>query len=156
MKYFDFYLENPLRTYNKVKKYFKPIKLKWELFFGKSNKAKILELNSFDVLWKDKYNTPRHELNPRIMLSLFNYIHLYIWFNVEDSFNDMAYWESILTWIYYNEGLCDSIKECTGWIQFNEEGEEEFIKFKLLKEPYQTLFENNKLENIKYEKRFKN
>ena len=117
----------------------------------KSNKAKIFELNSFDVLWKDKYDTPRHEFNPRIMLSLFNYIHLYIWFNVEDSFSDMVYWESILTWIYYDRGLCDSIKECTGWTQFNEEGEEEFIKFKLLKEPYQTLLENNKLINIIYE-----
>jgi hypothetical protein len=150
-KYFDIYLENPLKTYKKIKKYFLPLKVKIEINFGKSNKAKIFELNSFDVLWKDKYNTPRHEFNPRIMLSLFNYIHLYVWFNVEDSLSDMVYWESALTWLYYDRGLCDSVKECTGWTQFNEEGEEEFIKFKLLKEPYQTLLENNKLKNIKYE-----
>lgn len=150
-KWFYFYLKNPFKTYNKVKKYFKPIAVRFEMGFKKSNKAKLLEVCSYDLMWKDKFGSPRHEFNPRIMLSLFNYIHLYVWFNVEDSLSDMVYWESILTWIYYDRGLCDSIKECTGWTQFNEEGEEEFIKFKLLKEPYQTLLENNKLKNIKYE-----
>ena len=76
--YIDFYWENPLRTYNKVKKYFKRIKPKFQWTFGFRNKAKILEINSFDLMWKDKWNSPRHEYNPRMFFSLFNFIHLYV------------------------------------------------------------------------------
>ena len=58
-KYFDLYLENPLKTYKAIKKYFRPIKPKFQWSWYKSNKAKILEINSFDLMWKDKWNSPR-------------------------------------------------------------------------------------------------
>ena len=103
--YFYIYYENPFKTYNKVKKYFKSIKPKFSWGFGKSNKAKILELCIYDLMWKDKYNSPRHEFNPRILLSLFNYIHLYIDFTLGDSVTDMVYWEAIIDWVYYGKDL---------------------------------------------------
>lgn len=152
-KYFDLYWENPFKTYNKIKKYFKPIKPKISLNCYKSSCAKILEFNSFDVLWKDKYDSPRHEQNPRITISIFNYIHIMINFNMSDeSLDDMVYWEAALNWLYYNLSLSKSIDESIGWSQYNEETKEyNPIKFELLKEPWQSMYINKTLKEIMYE-----
>lgn len=149
-KWFDIYIENPLKTYNKVKAYFRPLKIKGNFNIYKSNKAKILELNSYDLTWKDKFNSPRHEFNPRITLSLFNYFHLYIeWTLKEDSMTDMVYWEAILDWLYYGKDLQ---RACTtGWSDWNEKTQKwEKVPFVLLKEPYQNLFNKNLLTEVKY------
>lgn len=148
-KYFDFYWENPLKTYNLVKKYFRDIKLKFQWQFGKRRKAKILELKAFDLTWKDKWNSPRHEYNPHIFFSLFNYIHLYVEWTLGDSMEDMVYWEAILDWMYYGKSLQEA---CTnGWSQYNRELDEyEHLIFTVLKEPYQTMYSNNELKNWYY------
>ena len=44
--YFDFYFENPLATYNKIKQYFRPLKTKWSLYKGAGREAKILSISS--------------------------------------------------------------------------------------------------------------
>lgn len=148
-KYFDFYWENPLKTYNLVKKYFRDIKPKFQWKFGKRRKAKILELNAFDLTWKDKWNSPRHEYNPHIFFSLFNYIHLYVEWTLGDSMEDMVYWEAILDWMYYGKSLQEA---CTnGWCQYNKELDEyEHLIFTVLKEPYQTMYNNKELKNWYY------
>ena len=103
-KYFDWYYENPLKTYKAIKKYFRSIKPKFQIDWYKSNKAKILEINSFDLMWKDKWNSPRHEFNPRINISIFNRLHIYINFTINgDSMTDMVYWEAALYWLYYHK-----------------------------------------------------
>lgn len=152
-KYFDFYWENPLRTYKKAKEYFLPIKPKFQWSFGKSNKAKILEINSFDLTWKSKWDEPRHEWNPRCYFSLFNYIHLYIeWTIGKNSMDDMVYWEAILWWIYFGKSLPEAVKKSSGWQDYNKETNcYEDMKFVLLKEPWQTMYNNNELPKIKYE-----
>ena len=106
-------------------------------------------MNSFDILWKDKFNEPRHEFNPRIILSLFNYIHLYVDFTTGDSMTDMVYWEAILDWIYYDKDLQEA---CTNhWKQYNNETSEyEYLSFRLLKDEYQKKFDNNELKNWYY------
>lgn len=148
-KYFDFYWENPLKTYNLVKKYFRDIKPKFQWKFGKRRKAKILELNAFDLTWKDKWNSPRHEYNPHIFFSLFNYIHLYVEWTLGDSMEDMVYWEAILDWMYYGKSLQEA---CTnGWCQYNKELDEyEHLIFTVLKGPYQTMYNNKELKNWYY------
>lgn len=152
-KYFDFYWENPLKTYNLVKKYFRDIKPKFQWKFGKRRKAKILELKAFDLTWKDKWNSPRHEYNPHIFFSLFNYIHLYVeWTLGTDSMQDLVYWETALTWLYDKVSLPDAFDDCGGWTEPDEEtGEYRPIKFTILKEPWQTMYNNNELPKIKYE-----
>ena len=154
-QYFDFYWENPLKTYNSVKHIFKPLKPEVSLYRGKGREAKILSINAFDVVWKDKYDSPRHEYNPRIEISLFNYFHWKIEFTLKDndSINDMVYWEAILWWKCYKKNLHEAISESTGWSTYNKETDEyEPMKFKILKEPYQTLYETtNKLSNFTYE-----
>lgn len=150
-KYFEWYWENPLKTYNKVKEYFLPIKPKFQWSFGKLQKAKILEINSFDLTWKSKWNEPRHEYNPRIFISLFNYIHLYIeWTLNKDSMDDMVYWEAVLNWIHYGKSLQEA---CTnGWSYWDDKTQQyERMSFTLLNDPYQIEFDNNKLTNLYYE-----
>lgn len=150
-KWIDWYYENPLKTYNKIKKYFRPIKAKFNWSFGKGNKPYIIELNSFDVTWKDKWRSPRHEYNPRIILSLFNYIHLYVDFTVGDSMDDMVYWEAALWWIYYNKDLEQSVKRSNGWSQYNEETKEyERFNYSILKDKYQKMFDSGNLPKIIY------
>lgn len=157
-KYFDLYLENPLKTYKAIKKYFRPIKPKFQWSWYKSNKAKILEINSYDLMWKDKWNSPRHEFNPRINISIFNRLHIYIYFTVnDDSMTDMVYWEAALYWLYYRKSLSKAITLSGGWSDFNEETQKyEPIKFKLLKEPYQSKHDKGDLINIMYERSIKN
>lgn len=150
-KWIDWFYENPLTTYNKVKEYFLPIKPKFQWSFGKLRKARILEFNSFDLTWKDKFNSPRHEYNPRIFLSLFNYIHLYVeWTLEKDPMDDMVYWEAILDWMYYGKSLQEA--NTNGWTQYNKETDSyESMEFVSLKEPYQTMYKNKELNNIYYE-----
>lgn len=157
-KYFDFYFENPFKTYNKIKEYFRTIKPKFQIDWFKSNKAKILEINSFDLMWKDKWNSPRHEFNPRINISIFNRLHIYINFTVNgDSMTDMVYWEAALYWLYYRKSLSKAVTLAGGWSDFNEETQKyEPIKFKLLREPYQSKHDKGDLINIMYERSIKN
>lgn len=152
-KYFDLYWENPLKTYNKIKKYFKPLKSVIHVDWYKSSCAKILEINSFDVLWKDKYDSPRHERNPIITISIFNHLHIRINFTKQDeSLDDMVYWEAALNWLYYKLSLSEAVDESLGWSHYNEETKEyEPIKFELLREPWQSMYINKTLKEIMYE-----
>lgn len=151
-KYFDFYFENPFKTYNKIKDYFRIIKPKFQIDWFKSNKAKILEINSFDLMWKDKWNSPRHEFNPRILISIFNYLHIRIDFTIgEDSIHDMVYWESALWWLYYNKSLNKAIEYSSGWSDYDEETNSyKPMSFCILKEPWHTLYNNKQLPEFTY------
>lgn len=152
-KYFTFICENPLKTYNKAKKYFRKIKTKFKISFYKNNCSKIIDFTSFDITWKDKYNSPRHEFNPRIQLSLFNYIHFVLEFILsKDDLENMVCWESILNWLFYNKNLQESINITSGWTRYNPEtGKNEYIDFVILKREFQIKYDNNELEHIFYE-----
>lgn len=152
-KYFTFFCENPLKTYNKAKKYFRKIKTRFKINFCKTNRSKIIDFTSFDIIWKDKYDSPRHELNPRIQLSLFNYIHFTLEFILSKyDLENMVCWESMLNWLFYNKNLQESINISSGWTQHNSEtNKEEYIDFVILKPEFQIKYNNNELEHIFYE-----
>ena len=156
-KYFYWYYENPLKTYKKIKTYFLPLKTKWSFSFGKGNGAKIFDFSCFDLTWKDKWNSPRHEFSPRIKISLFNRFHLLITYTVGDSMNDMAYWEAALWWLYFGKSLPDAVKRSSGWQEYNKETDcYEDMKFTILREPWHTMYNNNDLPKLKYERNIKN
>ena len=150
-KYFNIFLQNPLKTYWKIKKYFKTIKFKISIGASKRNDSKILTIRSYDVSWKDKYNSPSHERNPIIYISIFNCLYMYIEFTLKkDSLVDLVYWEAALYWLHYRKNLHIAVKKASGWTDYNN-GKKKKIYFDILKEPWQTLYNKHKLPKIKYE-----
>lgn len=130
--WFSFCIENPLHTWKKAKKYFK--KPKWGIhFFSDINNncphvnvnriAKIIDIESMDVVWKDKYESPRHERSPYIWVCLFRKfgfhinwsIYYYDEFGVKQN-GDMEYWEYLLDYLYYRKNL----KAYSVWVSLSQ------------------------------------
>lgn len=117
---FHIYIENPFKTWWKVRKYFRLPKIVPFIhkittisgypYASHIHMGKILDIQIHDVWWKDKYNSPRHECNPIIYIGLFKKIAFGFRFIVsyKDEFNetcngDMEYWEYILEYLYYKD-----------------------------------------------------
>ena len=122
-------MENPLRTWWKVRKWFRIPKpfiyfgpIISGLPFGLPNKW--IELHSYDVTWKDKYDSPRFEFVPQINLELFKKYQLLLTFQTN---NNDVYWETILDIIYYNKSLKEAINRNT-WENCNKEKINAFTK----------------------------
>lgn len=105
-------MENPLRTWWKVRKWFRFPKP--SIYFGPIIDGlpigfpdKWVELHCYDVTWKDKYNSPRFEFVPQINLELFKKWQLLLTFQTT---NNDVYWETILDIVYYNVPLQRAIK----------------------------------------------
>lgn len=111
-KLISIYFKNPLKTWWKARKYFKCPKPKISFFCHKQSVAKLLDINVHDVFWKDKWDTPRHEISPRIFFCLFGTIGFIITFPVayinefgEEENYDIEYWEYLLDYLYYSKSL---------------------------------------------------
>ena len=120
-------MENPLRTWWKVRKWFKFPKP--SIYFGHIVTGlpmgfpnKWIELHCYDVTWKDKYDSPRFEFEPQINLELFKKYQLLLTFKTS---NDDVYWETILDIVYYNKSLKEAIARNT-WENYNKEGTDAF------------------------------
>lgn len=152
-KYFKWYYENPYKTYNKVKKFFLPLKWKFNIEFGKGHCSKIAHFASYDVSLKDKNDSPSYENNPRITLSLFNYIHMSLDLITSKGWiHDLVYWEAVSYWLHYGHHLPKALDLAYGWSEFDEEyNEYKEIKFEVLQQPWQKLYDIKKLNKIYYE-----
>lgn len=154
-KYFWICVENPFKTYNKIKKYFKP--LKPQFYIGKTwgGGSKILDIICWDLCWKSKWDSPRHEWDPYFKIVLFNMWEFRItWSYINDAGDNesMEYWESALNWLYFKKDLQSSVKDATGWEHFNSETNTwEEKKYNFLREPYQKLYNESELNNVYYE-----
>ena len=141
----NFHLENPLKTYNKIKKYFKPLKAK--VYIGKTlgSFAKILDIMCWDVCWKSKWGSPRHERDPYFKIVLFNTWEFRITWSYIDDFGEnesMEYWEAALNYLYFNKTLQQAVEDATGWERYNEStGTWEKKKYNFLRCEYQTLYD---------------
>lgn len=105
-------ITNPFKTLKKLKGVFIP--LKWKFYHGYGDNLptdniylwkrhkKWLDIQIHDLMWKDKYATPRFEYNPIIAITLFGYT-IY-WTPVLpphiDEYMD-NYWEQALWYLYY-------------------------------------------------------
>lgn len=70
------------------------------LYFG--NTAKILDIKSYDILWKDKYDSPRHEESPYVAISILGYTLFWTWkLYPHLKHEDYNYWEQALWYLYY-------------------------------------------------------
>lgn len=120
-------IEDPLKTWKKAKMYFKKPKCKIHFFSNPvfncpymdlQRIAKILDISSSDVGWKEKYNSSRHEYNPYIWICLFRKFGFSIHWNVSyyDEFGNTTdgnsyYWEYLLDYLYFRR----SLKDCPTW-----------------------------------------
>ena len=115
-----FTINNPLKTWWRARKYFKFPHVSigihynsWLHPYATSKwRGKILDINIQDVMWKDKYDTPRHERNPFIYICLFSRLILWITFPMryKDEFDEWQdcsddYWEYVLDYLYYSHDL---------------------------------------------------
>lgn len=114
---------NPLRSWWKARKYFRRPQIKVHFFSDYSLNcpfarydytAKIFHFMSADVMWKDKWNSPRHERNPLIWCCLFKKFGFSIAFHItyEDELckerdGSMEYWEYMLDYLHYSKTLKD-------------------------------------------------
>lgn len=115
-KWIDISIENPFKTWWKARKYFKRPKIKFNIFFisYKTHKlrGKLLDIDCWDIRWKDKFDSPRHEISPHISVTLFGKFgfnissHIYYKDEFGEKQNgDMIYWEYLLEWLYYKKTL---------------------------------------------------
>lgn len=146
-KYFNIFIENPLKTWWKAKEYFKFPKIEihkvgklihkkvhtefgdyvddglyWCPYVYTDKLKSILNIFSSDVLWKDKYDSPRHERNPIIWILFFKRIGFCITFNVTylDELGkvrdgNMYYWEFLLNYVYYEHDLKLALNASGPW-----------------------------------------
>lgn len=114
-------IENPLKTWKLAKKYFKKPKIKIHFFtnpiydcpyMSLNSIAKIIDIEAFDVCWKDKYDSPRHERSPYIWVCFFKKFGFSISWHIyyQDEFDikqdgDAFYWEFLLDYLYYKKSL---------------------------------------------------
>ena len=143
-------INNPFKTWWKARKYFKKPSIKCHFgllkySFPYANRdyiGKIIDISIQDVMWKDKYNSPRHERNPYVWICLFRLFRFEISTRinaltetgkVED--RSMFYWEYLLDYLYYSKSL--KISRCwehsskvyhyTKYYSNREDGEEDQI-----------------------------
>ena len=143
-------INNPFKTWWKARKYFKKPSIKCHFgllkySFPYANRdyiGKIIDISIQDVMWKDKYNSPRHERNPYVWICLFRLFRFEIGTRinaltetgkVED--RSTFYWEYLLDYLYYSKSL--KINQCweysskvyhyTKYYSNREDGEEDQI-----------------------------
>lgn len=87
----------PLKCHFKFTKDYAP-------FMFCNHYGKLFSIISFDVKWKDKWHTPRHEENPFTSIALFNkFFFNWTWeLPYKDHWIDNDdYWEQALWYLYY-------------------------------------------------------
>lgn len=119
MKWIYLNIENPFKTMNKLKGIFIPLKLRFKIGLYKNHyhpfiwcpKPYPIQIISRDVMWKDKYDSPRYETPPFVWIYLFGFEVYWYWNLHYIQHDDMDYWEQALWYLYYtntiSQGLID-------------------------------------------------
>lgn len=106
-----FYLSlvNPFKTMKKLKETFIPLKRFFRIGFGKwdfypafwCSNPSFIHIISSDVMWEDKYYTPRYEHPPYVWIHIWK-INLIWWWQLEaDYIENENYWEQALWYLFY-------------------------------------------------------
>jgi len=116
-------LINPFKTMKKLVGVFKPLKRYFRWSIKEWDYAPVLwcsrpsfiQIMTEDVMWKDKYNTPRYENPPYIWIHIYKLNLVWYWdldnalkLNPTNYVDD--YWEQALWYLYYNIGHVGDIK----------------------------------------------
>jgi hypothetical protein len=119
--FIELWIENPLHTWWKARKYFKFPSIRFSVFsnpiyncpYARTDYiGKLLDINFHDIQWKDKFDSPRHEMNPHIWVCFFHKFGFSINFVIEyldelgnKQSGDTFYWEYLLDYLYYSKNL---------------------------------------------------
>lgn len=115
-------IANPLKTWWSARKIFNRPKISY--YFGKwisglpvykGNIPYPIGIFSYDLLWKDKYDTPRYEYPPAINIVFFRKYQLLIWLE-----QDVKYWEQLLWYLYYSDKDIFEAKKSWPWRDLNK------------------------------------
>lgn len=112
-----YYYKNPLLFWTKVKDIFKKPPL--HIHIGKYRYMMMCDWIRIPPIglfinglgWKDKYNSPRFETPPNILIKIFNFEIRFIWTWIikYHSWDDYNYWVSILDKVVYKREIDKSI-----------------------------------------------
>jgi len=104
-----------------IKKYFiVPRNFNKTIISIKKSKLSIgtpIVIRKFDLGWKDKFNSPRFEFNPRFEIYFFMF-YFSITFVSPDTFEDI-YWEMILWYLYYSDKNIIKAKKTWEWEDYD-------------------------------------
>lgn len=107
-------IRNPKRTINKVRGIFKPPKCKFKFRVGDNwypvlwcSKPAFIQIMSYDIQWKDKYDTPRYEYPPAVWIHLFKWNFIWYW-TIE---GQEQYWEQALWYLYYSGTITQELNK---------------------------------------------
>lgn len=105
-KYIYIDLQDPLYTAKRLKGIFKPLRRYFR--YGKDwypvtwcSKPSWIQIMSHDVMWKDKYDSPRFEGPPYVWIHLFGYNLVWYWTPFYNYIDTNDYWEQALWYLYY-------------------------------------------------------
>ena len=99
-----------LKTWWKARKIMKMPKFhwrfrKWPEFYGYVTPGNpCISFTSRDVMWKDKYDTPRFEFSPVTSIIFFGYWQISVELDISGNFDEYEYWEQLLWMLYYTPG----------------------------------------------------
>lgn len=120
-------IENPLRTWWKVRKWFKFPKPSI-CFYKDFSASKLIEFYCWDVTWTEKeYQNIRLDFSPYIELTLFKRFSWKLTFKVPE---DYVYWETIIEIVYYNKSIKEAIQDNT-WKKYPKGIEQDINVFTL-------------------------
>jgi hypothetical protein len=103
----NWYIPKIFRTYYQARKVF--IKPKIAIYIGKWSTGlpmykpkEFIRVYHYDLIWKDKFNSPRHEYNPAFNIIFFKgKYQILIWLKNPITNCDEEYWEQMLWFLYY-------------------------------------------------------
>ena len=110
---------DPMYYYNRDSKVYSSIKpIPIYLYIGKANYEKISSVycKLRGLMWKDKFDSPRHEENPKFTIK-FLWWKLELEWTTRDFLADTIFWETILDIVYYGKPVNYAIKSNT-WTDY--------------------------------------
>lgn len=107
--------DDPMYYYNRDSKVYSSIKpIPIYLYIGKAYYEKVgsVYCKLRGLMWKDKFDSPRHEENPQFIIK-FLWWKLQLEWTTRDFLADTIFWETILDVVYYGKSIKDAIKSNT-------------------------------------------
>jgi len=111
-------LENPFKTMKQLKGVFRPLRKYFRMSFKEWDYSPVLwcsrpsfiQIMTHDVMWKDKYDSPRYEVPPYIWIHVYKLNLVWYWdlpINLlKDSESHIDdYWEQALWYLYYTNTI---------------------------------------------------